>query len=87
MKLAARLERAFALLSVALTSNIGRTLEMMTAPASSESYPTTSSLWRICYGIGLIGVFAWACGNAFPCRSIQLSIPTFGDISRPLCAS
>ena len=83
MKLAARLERAFALLSVALTSDIGRTLEMMAAPASSESYPTTSSLWRICYGIGLTGVFAWALWQRFSLPLDPIVDPDFWGYLSP----
>src|SRR6266576_219139 len=83
MKLTARLERAFALLSVALTSNIGRTLEMMAAPASSESYPTTSSLWRIGYGIGLIGVFAWALWQRFSLPLDPIVDPDFWGYLSP----
>src|SRR5438045_2708054 len=61
-----RPERAFVLLSVALTSNIGRTLEMIAQPASSESYRLrTDSLWRLFYWTLLALVFAGAIWQRF----------------------
>src|ERR1700730_15588809 len=81
-----RPERAFVLLSVALTSNIGRTLEMIAQPASSESFRLrTDSLWRVCYWTALAFIFAWAVWQRFTLPLDPIADPdTWGYLSPAL---
>src|SRR5947207_9925172 len=81
-----RPERAFLLLSVALTSNIGRTLEMIAQPASNQSSrPRRDSLWRLCYWTALALVFAWAVWQRFKLPLDPIADPdTWGYLSPAL---
>src|SRR5438876_1176981 len=81
-----RPERAFVLLSVALTSNIGRTLEMIAQPASSESYRLrTDSLWWLFYWTLLALVFAGAIWQRFRLPPDPIADPdTWGYLSHAL---
>src|SRR2546430_8382078 len=81
-----RPERAFVLLSVALTSNIGRTLEMIAQPASTESPRLRiDSLWRVCYWIALAFIFAWAVWQRFALPLTPIADPdTWGYLSPAL---
>src|SRR5213079_953782 len=81
-----RPERAFVLLSVALTSNIARTLEMIAQPASSESYRLrTDSLWWLFYWTLLALVFAGAIWQRFKLPLTPIADPdTWGYLSPAL---
>src|SRR5438876_2018473 len=81
-----RPERAFVLLSVALTSNIGGTLEMIAPLASSQSsHLRTAALWRVCYWTALAVVFTWAIWQRFALPLTPIADPdTWGYLSPAL---
>src|SRR5438309_171463 len=81
-----RPERAFVLLSVALTSNIGGTLEMIAQLASNQSFRLREdSLWRLFYWTLLALVFAGAIWQRFKLPLDPIADPdTWGYLSPAL---
>src|SRR5438045_120138 len=81
-----RPERAFVLLSVALTSNIGGTLEMIAPLASKQSsWRKTGSPWQACYWTALAVVFTWAIWQRFALPLTPIADPdTWGYLSPAL---
>src|SRR5437016_4273054 len=81
-----RPERAFVLLSVALTSNIGGTLEMIAQLASNQSFRLREdSLWRLFYWALLALVFAGAIWQRFRLPLDPIADPdTWGYLSPAL---
>src|SRR5205823_4110602 len=80
-----RPERAFVLLSVALTSNIGRTLEMIAQPASNQSPRPTIRALQVCYWTALALVFSWAVWQRFKLPLDPIADPdTWGYLSPAL---
>src|SRR5437868_4641130 len=81
-----RPERAFVLLSVALTSNIGGTLEMIAPLASNQSFRLREdSLWRLFYWTLLALVFAGAIWQRFKLPLDPIADPdTWGYLSPAL---
>src|SRR5438477_941099 len=81
-----RPERAFVLLSVALTSNIGGTLEMIAHLASNQSSrPRRDALRRLFYWTLLALVFAWAIWQRFKLPLDPIADPdTWGYLSPAL---
>src|ERR1700720_408975 len=81
-----RPERAFVLLSVALTSNIGGTLEMIAHLASNQSFRLREdSLWRLFYWTLLALVFAGAIWQRFKLPLDPIADPdTWGYLSPAL---
>src|SRR5947208_10010167 len=81
-----RPERALVLLSVALTSNIGGTLEMIAQLASNQSFRLgEDSLWRLCYRALLALVFAGAIWQRFRLPLDPIADPdTWGYLSPAL---
>src|SRR5204863_24691 len=78
-----RPERAFVLLSVAPTSNIGGTLEMIAQLASNQSFRLREgSLWRLFYWTLLALVFAGAIWQRFKLPLDPIADPdTWGYLS------
>jgi hypothetical protein len=74
------------LLSVALTSNIGGTLEMIAPLASNQSsWRKTDSLWQVCYWTALAVVFTWAIWQRFALPLTPIADPdTWGYLSPAL---
>src|SRR4026208_2233 len=81
-----RPERAFVLLSFALTSNIGETLEMIAQLASNQSFRLREdSLWRLFYWTLLALVFAGAIWQRFKLPLDPIADPdTWGYLSPAL---
>src|SRR5438309_5032665 len=81
-----RPERALVLLSVALTSNIGGTLEMIAQLASNQSFRLgEDSLWRLFYRALLALVFAGAIWQRFRLPLDPIADPdTWGSLSPAL---
>src|SRR5438270_114919 len=81
-----RPERALVLLSVALTSNIGGTLEMIAQLASNQSFRLgEDSLWRLFYWALIAFVFAGAIWQRFRLPLDPIADPdTWGYLSPAL---